>query len=247
MSSLIRRVPLDFDHPIGVDWPGFIMPENLPPMRCFLCDGDGRNAATKAISDSWSRGKRLRAWGGLRHNLDQADVDALIASDRLDVFLLDRVIRGLINPQIKKNIRFKEVNMWSRTTIGFCEIQRSRDFIIESRARRLGVYGSCPLCYGERHIYSNESHRLAHENWEDSEPPTGEGFQMWESIGDGSPVSPVFSDKADLARWIAAKFDMPLHHARGFVDRGYCMSGIIIGSGPVQDGLRYAGVDAAGS
>lgn len=33
------------------------------------------------------------------------------------------------------------------------------------------------------------------------EPPVGEGFQMWETTSDGSPMSPVFSTLDELCAW----------------------------------------------
>jgi hypothetical protein len=35
------------------------------------------------------------------------------------------------------------------------------------------------------------------------DPPTGEGWQMWEDVTEGSPISPVFATPEELARWLA--------------------------------------------
>lgn len=35
----------------------------------------------------------------------------------------------------------------------------------------------------------------------DVEPPTGEGFQLWESTTEGSPKSPVFKTLEELCEW----------------------------------------------
>ncbi len=34
------------------------------------------------------------------------------------------------------------------------------------------------------------------------EPPEGEGWQMWETVSDGSPISPVFKTPEALALWL---------------------------------------------
>ena len=34
-------------------------------------------------------------------------------------------------------------------------------------------------------------------------PPKGEGWQMWETTSEGSPISPVFATPEELARWLA--------------------------------------------
>lgn len=41
------------------------------------------------------------------------------------------------------------------------------------------------------------------EAWEDTEPPAGEGWQMWETTSEGSPMSPVFETPEKLARWLS--------------------------------------------
>ena len=33
------------------------------------------------------------------------------------------------------------------------------------------------------------------------EPPTGEGYQLWETTSEGSPVSPVFASLDELCEW----------------------------------------------
>lgn len=34
-------------------------------------------------------------------------------------------------------------------------------------------------------------------------PPTGEGYQLWETISEGSPVSPVYKTLDELCDWVA--------------------------------------------
>ena len=36
----------------------------------------------------------------------------------------------------------------------------------------------------------------------DVEPPTGDGYQLWETVSEGSPVSPVFVTPEHLAQWL---------------------------------------------
>lgn len=35
------------------------------------------------------------------------------------------------------------------------------------------------------------------------EPPTGEGYQCWETVTEGSPISPVFKTLVELCEWLA--------------------------------------------
>lgn len=43
------------------------------------------------------------------------------------------------------------------------------------------------------------------EDWPDCciPPPSGEGWQLWETVTEGSPVSPVFGTAEELAEWLS--------------------------------------------
>jgi len=47
------------------------------------------------------------------------------------------------------------------------------------------------------------------KNCKNIEPPVGNGFQLWESVSEGSPISPVFESAEKLCRWLA---DTPRGH-----------------------------------
>lgn len=60
----------------------------------------------------------------------------------------------------------------------------------------------CSRCDGDGEVQPEENRRLR-EAWEPTEPPAGEGYQFWETVSEGSPISPVFPDKEGLAQWMA--------------------------------------------
>jgi hypothetical protein len=41
------------------------------------------------------------------------------------------------------------------------------------------------------------------EEWAKTDPPAGDGWQMWETTTEGSPISPVFATPDELAAWLA--------------------------------------------
>lgn len=47
------------------------------------------------------------------------------------------------------------------------------------------------------------AHVEAYKAWEDYEPPTGDGYQLWETTSEGSPTSPVFDTLDELCAWAA--------------------------------------------
>ena len=40
-------------------------------------------------------------------------------------------------------------------------------------------------------------------SWKPTEPPAGDGYQIWETVSEGSPISPVFATPEELARHMA--------------------------------------------
>jgi hypothetical protein len=52
-------------------------------------------------------------------------------------------------------------------------------------------------------MWPSEAIKTASEAWKETEPPVGEGFQLWETTSEGSPTSPVFSTIEALCDWCA--------------------------------------------
>lgn len=61
-------------------------------------------------------------------------------------------------------------------------------------------WGTCPACEGHA---DDPAKRAEVEAWEETPPPSGEGWQLWETCSEGSPVSPVFATADALAEWCA--------------------------------------------
>src|SRR5690606_15034684 len=49
----VKRVPLDFDWPIGKVWDGYLMPESLRLPGCPACDGRGWSPHARHLHDRW--------------------------------------------------------------------------------------------------------------------------------------------------------------------------------------------------
>ncbi len=198
----LKRVPLDFQGPLNKVWEGYINP--YPgPLTCNLCDGSGYNTATKQIADDfYSFEDRSRAW---HDKITQDEVQALVDKDHLMDFThtwkqgegLKRREDGYIPTAEEVNACQHRGGLGGHDTI-------SRFILIEARAKRLGVFGKCPVCNDEGTLpHPNEAIRKLHEEWMEYEPPTGAGYQLWETCTEGSPVSPVFASAEDLAYWCA--------------------------------------------
>lgn len=48
-----------------------------------------------------------------------------------------------------------------------------------------------------------EEQSAEYEAWQETPPPAGDGWQLWENVSEGSPVSPVFKTREELLVWMA--------------------------------------------
>ena len=63
-------------------------------------------------------------------------------------------------------------------------------------------WATCSHCRGEG---VDPAAKEAYDTWQATEPPAGPGYQIWETVSEGSPISPVFATPEDLARWMAGR------------------------------------------
>jgi hypothetical protein len=77
------------------------------------------------------------------------------------------------------------------------------------------------------------------------EPPTGDGWQVWESVSEGSPVSPVLASRDAVVAWLVANEDCAPAAADKFVEDGYAPSMIGTPFGIFMGVQMAAGVEVA--
>jgi hypothetical protein len=201
MGRELRRVAKDFDWPLHKVWEGFQNPFYEYQKKCPFCDGSGLNPATKQISDDWyAFDDRSKQWS---HNITQDEVQALIDHDRLIDFThtwsRETGWQEKNPPYIPTA---EEVNAWSRRGMGHDSLNCC--ICVEARAKRLGVYGLCEHCHGSGELWLTPEYEQKHEDWEPTQPPKGDYYQIWETVSEGSPVSPAFETPEDLAHWMVS-------------------------------------------
>lgn len=197
MGREARRVPLDFDWPARKVWDGYLTPDRFDEDRCPTCGGDGTTDAARWLMK-------------IAYVLSECADDHLTQGRGLDMHPWLRTLR--------------EVSYGSggsgRPGTGFTEVYTALTGIEPDR----GVFGSdtyktyralteksglrpewdhCPGCSGHGSTERYPGQRTEAEAWEPTEPPTGSGWQMWETTSEGSPVSPVFATAEELADWLA--------------------------------------------
>lgn len=106
-------------------------------------------------------------------------------------------------------------------------------------AQRLGVPERCTACNGDGAIWFSERIKQLADAWYDDErydPPAGEGWQVWETVTEGSPISPVFADADGVYRWLLQQgYSQPA--ALAFVDAQWAPSMVMV-DGEVKDGIE---------
>ena len=228
MGRILKRVPLDFKWTIDQKWKGYLNPYRS--FECKACDGGGYNQETKKIHDEWHnfdnavyepnpyRPNARYNVGAHNHNITDSEVEALVRRGRLSDLMdswyhfndeknrwekLDRTLprkdREWVECEQPTFPTTDEVNKWSLSGMGHDSYNQS--VCVEVRAKEKGVYGMCECCNGEGEIWFSDEIKELSENFEKYDPPSGEGYQMWENTSEGSPQSPVFETLDELCEW----------------------------------------------
>lgn len=161
------------------------------------------------------------------HHLSQEDVRALVDADRLWEFtrrprtdeqrtlLEDQKASGggyWLAEQNGYTPPAAEVNEWSIVApMGHDSINAW--VCIRARCERLGLPYECARCSGTGEIWESEDARQLAEQWTPNDPPEGDGWQLWETVSDGSPISPVKRTPEELATWLAVHDDDSLSYS----------------------------------
>lgn len=102
----------------------------------------------------------------------------------------------------------EEVNGASDSIFGpFSLDSIARWILIEGRCQRAGQPYLCATCQGHGSI-ATEEERKAVEDYRPPQPPVGEGWQLWQTVSEGGPVSPVFAQPDALAAWLTDNYEM---------------------------------------
>jgi hypothetical protein len=141
------------------------------------------------------------------HHLAQEDVDALVEAGRLHDFTHTWTRETRWQPiDPPPTVTAAEVNLWSLSGIGHDAINQW--VVVKARCEREGVAQECPECggHGTRELWSGQ--RAAAEAWEKFEPPTGEGWQLWETVSEGSPITPPMPTAEALVEYLVTVGDV---------------------------------------
>lgn len=138
-------------------------------------------------------------WNGMwSHHLHQDDVDALIKADRLWDFTHTLAGgKGWQPIEPTPVVTAGQVNTWSLRGFGHDAINCS--VVVRAACDRAGQAINCADCDGHGSIERYPDQRAEAEEWEPTDPPEGDGWQLWETVSEGSPISPVFATAEETA------------------------------------------------
>jgi hypothetical protein len=167
------------------------------------------------------------------HHLNQGDVDALVEHGRLMDFTHEWVAGAGWTPKIiPYTPSAREVNEWSINGFGHDGINQW--IVCGAECKRHGWITACSTCGGDGALWPSKDAKTAYEAWEKLPPPAGEGWQMWETVSEGSPVTPVFPTEEELVWHLVVEQGHSERGARAFVKSGWAPSGVDVGNGFVS-------------
>ncbi|MDE2022494.1 MAG: hypothetical protein KGI71_06300 [Patescibacteria group bacterium] len=181
------------------------------------------------------------------HHLNVDDVAALLKADRLWDFTRTRRSKEQIKTVQNKIAQGgnccpsesdgyiptpREVNEWSVLGMGHDSINCW--ICVKDKCRRLGEAVDCILCDGLGKAWDSNENRLRASRWRRKNPPMGYGWQVWETVSEGSPISPVFKTSSLLIDWLLSQ-GYSREAAEGFVKQGWVPALIVDSTGIHQD------------
>lgn len=254
MSREVHRVPLDFDWPLNKVWKGYLQPDELDGERCEACNGSGQthfgwwlqkfSYAMGMLADdvrAQERGKPMHPWlrefphphGHWEYPVDgdpQSGPGQFIidrpSADALDFF---GALLGVDKEKITGQM-FGEDPHYA---------------VMRKLLEATGTDVSCQDCGGHGETEKYPGQRAEAETWKPTGPPEGEGWQLWSTISEGSPISPVFSSADGLAGWMSdparGRDWVPQETAAKFIADGWAPTGAVTADGGAMSGVEYMG------
>lgn len=109
-------------------------------------------------------------------------------------------------------------------------IHLTRELLSNFAAKRLAFPYACTVCGGSGELWQSPEIKKMAEGWEPIEPPKGEGWQLWETVSEGSPITPVFPTAEALVKYGDAwDHKWTQGQAEAMIAEGFTSSGMMAG------------------
>lgn len=197
---------------------------------------DAVDREAQRLADYWNS-----AW---LHHLDQDDVDALLAEGGLmELTHTFRPGEGWKPIEPTPTVTAEQVNRWAIGGYGHDGYNCS--IVVRAACKRAGKPVTCSYCDGQGSLEVYPGQRAEAAAWKPTEPPTGDGWQLWETVSEGSPISPAFATADDLATWMSdpvrGRDWLPPNVAQAFIQQGWAPTGIDTQETGMVSGVEWVG------
>lgn len=220
MGRELKRVALDFAWPLNEVWTGYLNPHYV---QCGACHGRGETPARRRLGEIVSllmiagedslRGRNHPYFHGA--NFDASLVPSPEFAD-LTTALTGRAPVGRLGHDA--------LDRWA-----------AMNTILTAAKLDPKTWGVCAVCHGDG---MDPPCKAAYEAWAKTEPPSGEGYQVWETVSEGSPISPVFTTAEICEAWLVAQ-GYSSAAAQAFMHQGWVPSMVLV------HGQLYKDIDSA--
>lgn len=203
MGRELKRVPLDFNWPIGKVWDRYLNPYTNPCPEV---------AKGRCYNGSSPAGQWLEAI---------SIMIAIVGEEARDAHRVEEFkARGRSYPHpyltewaLCPTVNHRVMSLNDPKLVSFVQVLSgkkepdplggySRYEIYNNLLKAAGItekdWGFCPVCKGTG---IDPEIQEKHDAWTPTEPPVGEGYQLWETTSEGSPISPVFKTLNELCEW----------------------------------------------
>lgn len=214
MQRKVKRVPLDFDWPLGVPWGGYENPYIFDEDICQQCDGTGLSNYALDLKGLWYQGSCVESAslivnkyevGTPLYTLAREVLNRAVDTDgnfvrkvglqynlsQDDVVALWR--EGRLDSwgfpydakgQAPSANAVNKVAQNSRGLYGMHDLINMH-IVIQQRCQMYGQSATCTECHGGGVVPLKQSQRYLFDTWQPIDPPVGDGYQLWSTIQDG--------------------------------------------------------------
>jgi hypothetical protein len=175
MGREIRRVPLDFNWPLHKVWQGFLNPYFS---KCLRCSGTGSTLGSRWL-DKWL-GEFEKAV--CCYPMEGKSWVGIQAKELQELFC---ALSG---------VKIDDTHFRTMATYSI------REKLLEIAG--LPGWGRCTACDSTG---IDAEVKAKYDAWEEEPPPEGEGWQLWETVSEGSPISPVFPTKETFVDYLVGQ------------------------------------------
>lgn len=181
MGRTLKRVPMDFDWPLGKVWHGYLNPHYR---QCPDCES-GYTVARRYLQ-------------GIATLIMVAGEDA--TRGKMHPYL--HQIPHAPNVVPSADMAILSVGLAGRDMGSFghdgCDRWSAEKKIIAAAGLDPETWGICPTCHGEA---IDPAIKEAYEAWQEFDPPAGDGYQLWSTTTEGHPMSPAFATLDEVCAW----------------------------------------------